>query len=82
MHGEHCGATEERDLAAVLDGIAAAEPDASDVEAVVVRSAAEQHEVQLREAVVDGSDTAESGPGRVVGAGEPRLDDAVVVYGV
>lgn len=84
--GEHSGAVEEGDIAAVLDGGAAEDAEQAVHEAVVAGPEEEQPEVQLREAVVAGPDTPEPQPGRgrigAVGAGEPGRHDAASVYGV
>jgi len=58
-HGKHCRAAEARHLAAVLVGVAAEEPEQAVHAAGLSGSTPEQPAVQLRAAVVVGSDTAE-----------------------
>lgn len=56
-----CGSAEARHLAPVLHWIAAEDPEPAVLAAVVAGSAEDQSEVQPREAIVAGSDSAEPG---------------------
>lgn len=89
-NGEFSVAIEARDIAAILDGFAAEEAEPAVHAAGFAGSAAEQPAVQLRAAVVAGSDTAWGRRERQRGrgergarrAGELGRDDAAAVHGV
>lgn len=77
-----CGSAEARHLAPVLHWIVAEDPEPAVLAAVVAGSAEDQSEVQLREAIVVGSDSAEPGERGAIGAGESGFHHADAVYGV